>query len=132
MQLNLTLICFVFGGFLPDAAARREQMDTGQCDLPRSVSRAARSRGEGGRRGARRGAAPRGAADTRGPAGVRGCSVQGVRCAGGGGGCACVYSVGTGCSCCSVRVGLCWRVPQRSLPPVGCLFLLRCLLTLCH
>ncbi|XP_014726174.1 PREDICTED: metalloprotease TIKI2 [Sturnus vulgaris] len=36
MQLNLTLICFVFGGFLPDAAARREQMDTGQCDLPRS------------------------------------------------------------------------------------------------
>lgn len=72
MQLNLTLICFVFGGFLPDAAARREQMDTGQCDLPRSVSRAGPGRGRAGPRGMR--ACPRGA---RGPRGAGGTGARG-------------------------------------------------------
>lgn len=90
MQLNLTLICFVFGGFLPDAAARREQMDTGQCDLPRSVSRAARSRGEGG---AERGAERRCPTRRRGHAWPRRCArVPRARSAvcRWGGGCACV------------------------------------------
>lgn len=72
MQLNLTLICFVFGGFLPDAAARREQMDTGQCDLPRSVSRAGPGWGRAGPRGMR--ACPRGA---RGPRGAGGTGARG-------------------------------------------------------